>query len=319
MASSSSSGSSRSTSPRKTSLIVEYLSGVAGGVAVVLVGHPFDTTKTLMQSAPQGMYKNTADCVRQVLRHEGVGGFYKGIWSPMYGQMVFRACSFTTYHYASVAIVNFNSRGDAAAAGRRASWKELMLAGAATGLCIAFIETPIDLVKTKLQTGIIRKRLNPSEQPLYSSVRECVSHVYRRHGWRGVYQGFPSTVIRNVPANALFFPVSEVLQRRFADQAGVLPSQIPLQQRLLAGACAGLCYWVGTYPLDAIKGQHMSADFDSRLSWLGTARAMYARSGVRAFFTGIAPCACRSVPACASMFATVDLTRALLADALLIP
>lgn len=123
-----------------------------------------------------------------------------------------------------------------------------MLAGAVTGLCIAFIETPIDLVKTKLQTVIIRNRLNPSEKPLYTGVKDCVNHIYSRYGIRGIYQGLPATVIRNVPANALFFPVSELLQRRFADQAGILPSQIPLQQRLIAGACAGLCYWVGTYP-----------------------------------------------------------------------
>lgn len=30
-------------------VLINYVSGVCGGVAVVLIGHPFDTTKTRLQ------------------------------------------------------------------------------------------------------------------------------------------------------------------------------------------------------------------------------------------------------------------------------
>ena len=53
--------------------------GVAGGVAVVCVGHPFDTCKTRLQTAPEGYYKNALDCVKKTYRQEGVAGFYAGV------------------------------------------------------------------------------------------------------------------------------------------------------------------------------------------------------------------------------------------------
>ena len=66
-------------------LFVDYLAGIAGGIAVVVVGHPFDTTKTRLQTAPQGFYSGTADCVRKTFRVEGLSGFYSGIRSPLAG------------------------------------------------------------------------------------------------------------------------------------------------------------------------------------------------------------------------------------------
>jgi hypothetical protein len=51
-----------------------------------------------------------------------------------------------------------------------------------------------------------------------------------------------------------------------------------------------------------------------KMTWYSTARLIYAERGLRGFAMGIAPCAVRAVPACASMFATVDIVRATLTD-----
>ena len=68
--------------------LIDYIAGVAGGVAVVVVGHPFDTTKTRLQTSPRGYYTGTLDCVRKTLSAEGPRGFYAGMLSPLVGQMV---------------------------------------------------------------------------------------------------------------------------------------------------------------------------------------------------------------------------------------
>ena len=69
----SNSGSPGVLLPRSgaSAALINYLAGVAGGISVVLVGHPFDTVKTRMQSAPPGFYKGTIDTVKQTLRFEG--------------------------------------------------------------------------------------------------------------------------------------------------------------------------------------------------------------------------------------------------------
>jgi solute carrier family 25 carnitine/acylcarnitine transporter 20/29 len=101
----------------------DVAAGTVGGVAICAVGHPFDTLKVRLQTqggsaaAPATLlYRNTWDCLVKTLkcasssststpsflyrspkhcRWEGIGGLYKGVASPLVGQMFFRACLFT--------------------------------------------------------------------------------------------------------------------------------------------------------------------------------------------------------------------------------
>lgn len=57
------------------------LSGTIAGIAVCLVGHPFDTLKVRLQTQPvhQPVYNGLLDCFVKTLRWEGIGGLYKGV------------------------------------------------------------------------------------------------------------------------------------------------------------------------------------------------------------------------------------------------
>ena len=73
------------------------------------------------------------DCVRKTFKWQGLGGFYTGIYSPLAGQMFFRAASFATFHYSLKNVYISNNEGIL-------KTKNVMLAGAITGFVIAFIE-----------------------------------------------------------------------------------------------------------------------------------------------------------------------------------
>lgn len=315
------------------SRVVEALSGICGGIAVVLVGHPFDTTKTRMQVSPRGYYKGTLDCVRRTLKKEGWRGFYSGMSSPLIGQMFFRAASFTTFH-ASLNRLNMVSSSDL-----QNSPKILFAAGGITGFVVAFIEAPIDVVKTKLQIQTFTQKLaleSASDwgHPVrsenvklravlpYNSFYSCVAHIVRTNGTAALFQGLSGTLVRNVPANALFFPVNELVKSAFVSRrnknaaaSGIVQkrkltaSDLTLPERLVSGASAGLCYWVLTYPFDAIKGRMQGTPFEQRISWAATARSIFQEYGPRGFLRGIVPCAARSVPACSALFTTMDLVK----------
>lgn len=64
------------------------VAGTVGGIGVCLVGHPFDTLKVLLQTQPvqNPIYSGLGDCFRKTLQSDGIGGLYKGILSPLYGQ-----------------------------------------------------------------------------------------------------------------------------------------------------------------------------------------------------------------------------------------
>jgi len=141
----------------------------------------------------------TSDCIRKTLLWEGLGGFYKGIWSPLAGQMIFRATSFGTFT-ASAHYISQNSENKAL------KFTDLIYAGLLTGFVVSFVETPIDLCKTRLQTQTCSSLLCPESKPLFTTVCGFLKHRVYRHGVASLWQGWTATVIRNVPANAMLYP-----------------------------------------------------------------------------------------------------------------
>jgi len=146
-------------------------------------------------------------------------------------------------------------------------------------------------------------------QPQYKTTFQCFLHTIRTNGILSLWQGWTGTAIRNIPANALFFPMNEIMKHTISESLQIDQSQLLISHRLASGAIAGLCYWVGTYPLDVIKGRMQAQSYDNRMNWIQTAVSIYKDGGINQFRKGLAPCAARSIPACSAMFATVDITR----------
>jgi solute carrier family 25 carnitine/acylcarnitine transporter 20/29 len=292
--------------------MINYISGVAGGLAVVIVGHPFDTIKTRLMTAPNGYYNGVQHCVKHTIQNEGLRGLYAGVFSPLIGQMFFRAASFATFYEISTRLNPKNA--DPGSFGSSLSLNgSLLISGGVTGAVISLIETPIDLVKTKLQILVFENKNKRSSSPAaYDNFIGCVRYLSHTQGIRSLFQGFCATTIRNVPANALFFPVNEIVANLCATQQGLdNSSQLAVSWRLVAGACAGLSYWVLTYPLDVIKARVMAAPLERRTTWRGEVASVLRKADWRTetFWRGLLPSAARSVPACACMFATVEYCR----------
>lgn len=73
-----------------------FSGGVAGG-ASVLGNAPLDVVKTRMQGLDRHLYRGTWHCATEVLKHDGIKGFYKGT-VPRLGRVVFNvAFVFTIY------------------------------------------------------------------------------------------------------------------------------------------------------------------------------------------------------------------------------
>ncbi len=120
---------------------IDMIAGVVGGMVVVLVGHPFDTVKIRLQTAPLLFYKSSIDCVQKTMQWEGVKGFYTGILSPLSGQMFFRACYFTTYFAMRRMLKNNNHpHSGSTQKHQNLTTREFAMCGAVTGFTISFIE-----------------------------------------------------------------------------------------------------------------------------------------------------------------------------------
>jgi len=57
--------------------------GGLAGIANWAVAIPADVIKTRLQTAPEGTYKGTMDCLLQLLRNEGPRALFKGLGPAM--------------------------------------------------------------------------------------------------------------------------------------------------------------------------------------------------------------------------------------------
>lgn len=213
----------------------DVVAGTIAGVGITLVGHPFDTLKVRLQtqSHTNPIYSGLGDCVAKTWKAEKLAGFYKGVASPLVGQMVFNAVQFAAYGQAK----------EIARAGGEMTIPKYFVAGALTGSIVAFVESPIDLFKTQLQVQVFQPK------PQFTTFTGTVRHIVSNHGVRGVYQGLAPTICRNVPAVSGYFGAYE------AARAGLLaPGQkmeeLESWKLLLAGSIGGFAYWAVTYPID---------------------------------------------------------------------
>lgn len=81
--------------------------------------------------------------------------------------------------------------------GEQLSYTDLFVSGSLTGFAVAFVEGPVDLIKSQLQVNFKD----------YNGFIDCARKVAGTYGVRGVYQGLGATLLRNVPANAAYFGI----------------------------------------------------------------------------------------------------------------
>jgi hypothetical protein len=102
------------------------------------------------QSHTNPIYSGLGDCVRKTYAAEGFGGFYKGVASPLVGQMFFNAVQFAAYGQAKALVA-----GDAAA--DQITIPQYFQAGALTGAVVAGVESPIDLFKVSFNRKLLKQ------------------------------------------------------------------------------------------------------------------------------------------------------------------
>lgn len=157
------------------------------------------------------IYKNMTDCIKKTIKWEGFAGFYKGFVSPLWGNMLFNSVQFLTYGQMKEAIGH----------GKILSLPETFLAGACTGVAVAFVECPMDLFKSQVQVQIIRSKANPEYKSAFTTVGGCIKKIIQVNGILGCYQGFVTTLTRDVIAVSLYFGVYEWYRRKMLKKGQV--------------------------------------------------------------------------------------------------
>lgn len=280
-------------------VFVDLLAGTAAGVAISLVGHPFDTMKVLLQTSSR--YSGMGDAARTIVAENGLFGFYQGVAAPLVGNGIYNAVQFAAYSRIRDMLTD-NGAND--------SLNRVGIAAGITGAIVAGVEGPQDLFKSQMQAQMSQAQA-AGGAPKYKGTGDCVRVVLKERGLMGVTQGLGATIARNTVGVSAYFYFYEAARRFQAGDKSV--DTLAAWQVLAAGGIGGLGYWTLAYPLDIIKSAIQVSDLDPAKrkykGFMQTATQLWAEGGVKRYTAGLTPCLIRSVPANAAGFYTYEVIK----------
>lgn len=127
---------------------------------------------------------------------------------------------------------------------------ELFIAGAFTG----FIQAPCRAIVERIKSVMQVREIN-GKAP-YSWSGACAVDLVRKEGFRnGLFQGFNSVLLREVPQFAVYYPCYAVAKKLFIDNG-----MNTTMAQFLAGGTAGCVQWLPPiYCFDVIKSRMQTA------------------------------------------------------------
>lgn len=144
------------------------------------------------------------ECATQVFRHEGLKAFYVSYPTTLTMTVPFTALQFTAYESLTKVLQRR----------RRAGYDPLThcTAGGLAGGIAAAATTPLDVIKTLLQTrGTSSDREIRHARGLFGAA----GIIWRREGARGFFRGMNARVVTAAPSTAICWSAYEVAKAYF--------------------------------------------------------------------------------------------------------
>ncbi|CAI2183897.1 18455_t:CDS:2 [Funneliformis geosporum] len=307
------------------------LIGSIAGMAGKLIEYPFDTIKTRLQSqsSDHKQFKGPLDCFRQTLAHEGYGGLYRGLSSPLVGAMLENACLFLAYNHIQTMIREYTTPNYNKSQPPSLTMSHFCISGALSGSLASFLLTPVELIKCKLQVqetflygndnNVASVKMNKG--PHYNGPWSVIKYTLKHHGISGLYRGHSGTFIRESVGGAAWFGtyefVSSIVSHRISlKEKNVTKNDLSMMELIsvgfLGGASAGMAYNLLIYPVDSIKSQMQTDEEVMRATgkevvkrgFCQVGRELYKNDGIKGFYRGCGITIARAVPSNAIIFTT---------------
>lgn len=214
-------------------------------------------------------YRNSVDCCKKVIRHEGFAGLYRGLVPQLMGVAPEKAIKLTVNDLVR------DRLGGLAPNGTIPLWGEVA-AGACAGASQVVFTNPLEIVKIRLQVA---------GEIAGGGRKVRALGVVRELGLFGLYKGARACLLRDVPFSAIYFPAYAHTKAAFADEDGY---NHPLTL-LAAGAIAGVPAASLVTPADVIKTRLQVVARQGQTTYTGVldaTRKIWAEEGPRAFWKG---------------------------------
>ncbi|KAL9081911.1 MAG: hypothetical protein Q9159_006915 [Coniocarpon cinnabarinum] len=173
----------------------ELLAGGSAGGCQVIFTNPLEIVKIRLQVQGE-MAKSSGTPKRSamwIVRNLGIVGLYKGA-------VPFSAIYFPAYNHLKRDLFGESPT-------KKLGVVQLLSAGAIAGMPAAYLTTPCDVIKTRLQV-----EARKGDQT-YNGIRHCARTVFQQEGFQAFFKGGPARILRSSPQFGFTLAGYEVLQK----------------------------------------------------------------------------------------------------------
>jgi solute carrier family 25 carnitine/acylcarnitine transporter 20/29 len=288
----------------------DFIAGGCAGSASVIVGHPFDTIKVRIQTSKNA----SAGLLSTITEFGGPTSLFRGMGAPLGAAAVINSIVFSMYGFGSKKFDEYVVDPDTwpETDATHDPWQKAWACGSFAGLVQCTVICPMEHVKCRLQ---VQEAASKGSAEYFKGPMQAVKGIIQNHGVRRLYQGWWTTVWREVPAFGLYFVTYDYMKDQvnsFLTRQSEDPNSVTIPEHshtwiasAFAGGCAGCITWMVVYPLDVIKTRVQTAPLDTplaKLSMWHVGKYLAAEHGWRYLFRGLGITLIRAFPVNGTIF-----------------
>ncbi|KAJ2835822.1 mitochondrial aspartate-glutamate transporter agc1 [Coemansia erecta] len=198
----------------------EMLAGAMAGASQVVFTNPLEIVKIRLQIQGE-MLKEAVGSTKAIsrsgaitiIKELGLVGLYKGASACLLRDVPFSAIYFTCYSHLKKDVFREGER--------QLGMLDLLLAGAIAGMPAAYLTTPADVIKTRLQ--VVAKQ----GETVYTGLTDAARKIYKEEGFKAFFKGGPARIFRSSPQFGATLMCYELFHRMvpFPGESHELPQE----------------------------------------------------------------------------------------------
>mmetsp|Transcript_12233 Transcript_12233/g.18937 ORF Transcript_12233/g.18937 Transcript_12233/m.18937 type:complete len:300 (+) Transcript_12233:57-956(+) len=186
------------TTPETTTFVKKFAAGSAAGALGSIAGNPFDVLKTKMMAAEGKATPSIVGTAKDLLKNQGIGGFYRGIDSNIARAMVLNGTKMAVYDQAKGYVVQATGLS-------KKSLATQFLSAVTAGFFMTCTVSPFDMVRTRLMN-------QPADAKIYNNALDCFVKIIKNEGPATLWRGFMPIWSRFAPTTTIQLVIFEQLR-----------------------------------------------------------------------------------------------------------
>uniref|UniRef100_A0A5F8GGZ3 Solute carrier family 25 member 24 n=1 Tax=Monodelphis domestica TaxID=13616 RepID=A0A5F8GGZ3_MONDO len=186
----------------KIGLVERFVSGSLAGATAQTFIYPMEVLKTRLAVGKTGQYSGMFDCAKKILKHEGMGAFYKGYVPNFLGILPYAGIDLAVYE-----LLKNNWLEHFAEDSVNPGVLVLLACGTMSSTCGQLASYPLALIRTRMQAQAM------VEGAPQLNMIGLFKKIVTKEGILGLYRGILPNFMKVLPAVSISYVVYEKMKQ----------------------------------------------------------------------------------------------------------